>query len=612
MDVPDEFAIAPDVDAMVGACLPTQRKRTEEDLAKRSMRALHVAEIEVLRAQGNSAEDWARVKVAKDFVSAAIFHSRFEGHVDLGCMGGEAELCFGSPSGIYHSTLRDCRVGEGVRIARCGLIARQVIGGGACIEDVGRMEVRGELASFGNELALFHEELFSRRVRAVAELPFAWAAWLSGPGASDIAADVRKKYEVATEDYAAKMRSDRGYVAAGCRIFATALIENCWIGEGVEIEAAGSLRNCTIWGTPSEPTMLRDGVHVRNCLIGPGCVIERGATLEDSLLFEQVFVGQQAIIHGCAIGPNSRLSASEANDSLLGPFTMAIHHGLILAAWWPEGKGNIAYGSNVGSNHTGRAPDQEIFPGEGVFFGLGCNVKFPCNFRHAPYTIIASGVNVLPQSVYYPFSLITQPTRTLEGISPALNEIQPGWGILKNAYGIERQERNMAHRLRARRQSVDTRILRTSMIPGMENAMHVLSSHADQNREFITTEQIPGLGKNYMTEAARQDGVAAYSFGIKLIISRAILDGTVDQIPDWRILAGLEGEKSYGIEEAIQIQRQWIAMARESRARDDQRGVKIIPDYAARHFGVSNDPVIAAMEKDLAEQIQRAAENSKR
>ena len=62
-----------------------------------------------------------------------------------------------------------------------------------------------------------------------------------------------------------------------------------------------------------------------------------------------------------------------------------------------EGKGNIGYGANIGSNHTGRLPDKECYPGEGVFFGLGCNIKYPCNFQHAPYSLIASGITLLPQ-----------------------------------------------------------------------------------------------------------------------------------------------------------------------------------------------------------------------
>lgn len=53
----------------------------------------------------------------------------------------------------------------------------------------------------------------------------------------------------------------------------------------------------------------------------------------------------------------------------------------------------------MGSNHTGKLNDQEIWPGEGVFYGLGCNIKFPTNMTQAPYTLIATGVTTLPQKV---------------------------------------------------------------------------------------------------------------------------------------------------------------------------------------------------------------------
>ena len=84
------------------------------------------------------------------------------------------------------------------------------------------------------------------------------------------------------------------------------------------------------------------------------------------------------------------------------------HQSLLIGAFWPEGKGNIGYGANVGSNHTSKSADQEIWPGEGVFFGLGCSIKFPTNFTAAPYTIVATGVTTLAQKVEFPFSLIVQ------------------------------------------------------------------------------------------------------------------------------------------------------------------------------------------------------------
>src|SRR5438093_5611883 len=108
-------------------------------------------------------------------------------------------------------------------------------------------------------------------------------------------------------------------------------------------------------------------------------------------------------------GPNSGVAEGEVTASLLGPFVGFHHQALLIAALWPEGKGNVGYGANVGSNHTSKAPDQEFWPGEGTFFGLGVNIKFPADFSRAPYSIIASGVATLPQRVTFPFSLLNNP-----------------------------------------------------------------------------------------------------------------------------------------------------------------------------------------------------------
>lgn len=46
-----------------------------------------------------------------------------------------------------------------------------------------------------------------------------------------------------------------------------------------------------------------------------------------------------------------------------------------------------------------RQADQEIWPGEGVFFGLSTVIKFPANYSESPFSVIGSGVTCLPQRV---------------------------------------------------------------------------------------------------------------------------------------------------------------------------------------------------------------------
>lgn len=53
----------------------------------------------------------------------------------------------------------------------------------------------------------------------------------------------------------------------------------------------------------------------------------------------------------------------------------------------------------------GEQADQEIWPGEGVFFGLSTVIKFPANYSESPFSVIGSGVTCLPQRVSVSCSL---------------------------------------------------------------------------------------------------------------------------------------------------------------------------------------------------------------
>lgn len=603
--------------------LLAERADVERELESVQLRSLTEGEITRLASQGNSAEDWGRVRVTKDFRTKSIFGSRFEGDVTLGRLVEDEQSASGLPSGIYHSTLSDCVIGTGARVARCDRLSRYVISPGASIDGARRIGIRGDSTDFGNSLELFREELFSRRLRVVAELGFDWAAWIVGPeSAEGEALERAHAYNRAADLFAAAIRSPRGFVGRGARITTAGIIENCWIGGGVEIDGAGYLRDSTIWSAPGEPTLIRDGANMHNGLVGPGCTIENACSIERSILFEHVFVGTHAVVKNSAVGPNTRLAEGETNDCLLGPYSTSIHQGLILAAWWPEGKGNIAYGSNVGSNHTGRAPDQEIFPGEGVFFGLGCNIKLPSNFREAPYTILATGIDALPQKVSFPFSVILAPDRPHEGVSPALNEIRPGWALIHNAYGLERQERQLFARNKARRTRVQPAIFRPDLLALVESALERLNSAPPSKAGLFLERNMPGLGKNFMIEEARVEAIRAYEIGLRLGAAHCLIrelarcarqeeGNSSPAIPDagltrWAGRLLKTEDPAEMIQSALAAETEWARLIRDSKQKDAKRGRAILDDYEQRHFIGDFDPVIVAVEQDLERHHVRA------
>lgn len=604
---------------------PRIAARTAAEDAFRAVdrRALRPEEIESLERRGNSSEDWGNVLVSEDFTSEHISGCRFEGRVELNGFAGRARAGWDRP-GLHDSLIRSCRIDTDVSISGCGRVERVFVGRGAVVEGVGRLGLSGEKSRFGNDLMLFEETLYSRALRAVAGLPFDWAVRATGPGSEgrrDI--DFEESLHAACEVAAQRFESDRAWVGPGAEIRATPIVEDCWIAEGVRIDGAGTLRNSTFLGDAEAPTFIGDGAQVHDSLVGPGCRVGDPSLVRGCYLVEAVTIGDQAIVKHSLIGPNARLGECEINESLLGPFVSALHHSLVIAAWWPEGRGNIGYGANVGSNHTGRAPDQEIWPGEGVFFGLGCNVKMPANYRRAPYTLIATGADTLPQKVEFPFSLIAKPSTLPEGFSRSLNEIQPGWSLLNNAYGLERQERNQRGRNRARHTPLTTSVFRLELAPLLEEARTRLAEGGRNHTEYYSGTDLPGLGKNFMTEAARRRGVEAYALGLSLIASRSLLRA-VEALEEGGTGPAARSELSEALKFAgrmfgssepesllkasLRIEEAWLESVVQSKSRDDARGRKTLDDYAERHVDADSDPLIGEGRGDVEARRSRLTE----
>ena len=122
---------------------------------------------------------------------------------------------------------------------------------------------------------------------------------------------------------------------------------------------------------------------VASCLLGPGSRIDGGSTVSHALLqwdsaltsgsdahhvflMERSAVGPHSFTANAVYGPDSHVSGGEVHCTVFGPNANSHHQSLLIGILWPLGRGNVGYGSNVGSNHTGRIPDQETSVGEGT------------------------------------------------------------------------------------------------------------------------------------------------------------------------------------------------------------------------------------------------------
>jgi hypothetical protein len=324
---------------------------------------------------------------------------------------------------------------------------------------------------------------------------------------------------------------------------------------------------------PGDASVIEGGAVVQDALLQWGCHVSSMACVDMAVMCEHTHVDRHGKLLGSLLGPLSGVSEGEVSASLVGPLVGFHHQALLIAALWPEGKGNVGYGANVGSNHTSKAPDQEIRPGEGVFFGLGTCIKFPANYQASPYSVIATGVCTLPQKVDFPFSLINTPGESVTGLSPAINEISPGWVLSDrcdavvvrwcccsclefscacSVYTVWRNQHKFEKRCTSKRHIIPTDVFRLDIVELMVDARNRLAKPKgdaklkDAKGELVWTDrEIAGLGKvtisihpfsvashplkgavvcvqNYMTEAARKKGVAVYTRYIQLFALRCL------------------------------------------------------------------------------------------
>lgn len=458
-----------------------------------TLRQLFRPEIAQLEALGNTAEDWSRVRVADGFNPRRARNCEFRGDVVLGEFKRRVRLADRTEviAGVSNSTLVDCVVGDNAVVRDVRLLANYVVAAGAVVADCGRVTCAAG-ATFGNgarvPVAL---EGGGREVEVFAELDIALTAVAARPGARRPELDA---YRRAVAEYRDGVTSDRGIIGTGAHVWSVPRLEDSYVGPAARVDGAACVCRSTLLSSADEPVLVESGALVTDSLVQWGCRVTGMAVVEQSVLTEQVRVERHGKVRDSVVGPNTEIAAGEVSSCLLGPFVGCHHQSLLISTLWPGGRGNVGYGANVGSNHTSRAPDQELWAGEGLFFGLGVNVKFPCDFSRAPYTVIACGTDLQPQKVTFPFSLIAPPKEHFPGLPPVFNQITPAWMLRANVYALKRNEAKFLARNRARRHQFDFSVFRRETVECMRQAARRLAGVLEP-KPVYTERDIPGLGR---------------------------------------------------------------------------------------------------------------------
>ncbi|SHK94855.1 DUF4954 family protein [Fibrobacter sp. UWEL] len=561
-------------------------------------RALTAEEIQVLEKNGNRSESWSRVFVEQDFDANRIHRSTFAGEVYLPRFFGTLLLPgdVSYPTGIYESLVHNSIV-ENALIYRVSMLSNELIRCGAVVHNVGSLVSSGKInymigtsMNVGNEMGGRSILVFPELTTELVDLQLFHKA----------DAEVGNAFAEQLKIYRDEMALPFGIVGKGAVVSNTNIIRNSWIGAHARIEGASKIRNSVVMSSLEESTHVYDSVILENSNVQMGVKIHTGAEVQGSVLMTRTKVCCKAIVKSSVIAPCCHIEEGEVNSSYMGPMTQMHHHSLLIAALWPEGCGNLGYGANVGSNHTGRMPDQEVMPGQAMFFGLGVNIKFPANYRESPFTLIATGVTTMPQRLKFPFSLVRPGDPQLNGVPARLNEIVPGWNYACNAYALDRN----AYKYSVRGKGVVPATFFNIFNP--ETVRCVYDAYCRLQvatiRDVYTKEHIDGLGENFLRERVRQQALHTYSEYLERYVLESIITMVVNDVnllaqpvKELRRLITTELNKdvvrvvplSDSFEDLVkryrQLEKDWFERVSHGLDKDNDRGRKIFDDYDDAH-----------------------------
>jgi hypothetical protein len=294
-------------------------------------RLLSEQEIAALKNRGCSAENWAHVRVKDPFRVDRIAHVRFGGEVRLGALDGEVRLAGGlaSPSSIRHCTIHNCSIGDGAYLSHVGCLANYEIDDGVVIDHVGILAVEGETA-FGNGTAIAILNESGGRELKIFDRLSAQIAYLLVLYRHDAA--MRERLETLIDAYVDTRRAPRGRIAASSRVeYCTRLI-NVAVGPHVAISGAAELVEGSVVGCPENPTVIGAGVMARQFIVLAGSRVEGGAILDRCFVGQGVRIGKQFSAENSAFFANCEGFHGEACSIFAGPYTVTHHKSTLLIA----------------------------------------------------------------------------------------------------------------------------------------------------------------------------------------------------------------------------------------------------------------------------------------
>ena len=294
------------------------------------MRNLTPIEIDALKVNACTAEDWNNILVTENFSTEYITNVHFSGKITLGEFHHTFELAGGVKrhAGLHRVSLHNCEIADNVFIDNvANYIANYKIGTECYIQNVDLLLV-DKKTSFGNGTrANVLNETGGREVPIFDKL--------SSSLAYILALYRYKKTAIAQiikliDHYAEEQSDTMGTISEHTTIITSGTIRNVKIGAYATIHNCSRLESGTISSCKNAPTSIGDNVIASDFIIASGAVVTSGAFLVRTFVGQATHIGLNFSAHDSLLFTNGTFENGEACSIFAGPFTVTMHKSTLL------------------------------------------------------------------------------------------------------------------------------------------------------------------------------------------------------------------------------------------------------------------------------------------
>ncbi|MDE6317880.1 MAG: DUF4954 family protein, partial [Muribaculaceae bacterium] len=364
------------------------------------LRQLTDSEIDMLRSQGCSSEQWEKVMVGEPFVTSHYRNVTFVGNISLHPADGE--ITFGAVTlhaGIYNAMIINSIVGRGAHISNIGnYIANCSVGKNALVRNVSTIDCPAKSA-YGNGVEIeVLSETGGREVPAYYGLS-AQEAWVIAMSRHDMTIVERMKSAIMTKceelsgfrtiigDYATV--TDAGYLS------------------GVDIKSGGRVNGASrlVNGTVGEEAEVGTDVIATDFILARKSLVDKAARIDHAFVGEGSCVTNGFSAHHSLIFSNCILENGEAAAIFAGPYTVSMHKATLLIGGMMS-MFNAGSGANQ-SNHLYKSgPCHHGVLERGVKMASDAYIMWPA--RIGAFSTIMGRHKSHPDTSSLPFSYIIE------------------------------------------------------------------------------------------------------------------------------------------------------------------------------------------------------------